>query len=85
MTTYSSQIQFGGLDVLWYKDADVVLEIKNRQDVIPYDSVPATGTVVIRSRPNRNGRITFFDNANAFLASAQFPGKGLVGYRGQLQ
>ncbi|GAA6617395.1 hypothetical protein [Scytonema sp. NUACC26] len=85
MATYSTQIQFGGSDAPWHDDADLVLEIKNRQDVVPSKSLPATGTVVTWSGPNGNGSITFFDDANSFLGSAQFPGEGPVGYRGQLK
>ena len=85
MATYKTQIQFGGPNAQWHDDADLVIEIKNRKSVVPASGKPATGTQVSWSGSEGNGSITFFNDANAFLGSAQFPGEGPVGYRGQLK
>lgn len=74
-----------GPDAPWQADADLEIEIRNRNDVVPASGVPSKGTSVAWSSDQGNGNITFFDDANAFLGSAQFPGEGPVGYRGQLK
>ena len=85
MATYRTQIQWGGPDSGWHDDADLTIEISNRNPVIPSNGAPATGTTVSWSGPAGNGSITFFNDANNFMGSAQFPGEGPVGYRGQLK
>ncbi len=85
MATYKTQIQFGGPDAGWQDDADLVIEIKNRNAVVPASGAPSTGTSVAWASKDGNGNITFFNDANSFLGSAQFPGEGPVGYRGQLK
>ncbi|NER31466.1 MAG: hypothetical protein F6J89_28585 [Symploca sp. SIO1C4] len=85
MATYKTQIQWGGPDAPWHDDAELVIEIKNRKSVVPSSGAPPTGTQVSWSSSEGNGSITFFNDANAFIGSAQFPGEGPVGYRGQLK
>jgi FtsP/CotA-like multicopper oxidase with cupredoxin domain len=85
MAIYKTQIQWGGPSAEWHDDADLVVEIKNRKDVVPATGAISTGTQVSWSGPNGNGNITFFDEGTSFTGSAQFPGEGPVGYRGQLK
>jgi len=98
MATYKTQIQWGGPSGDWHDDADLVIEIKNRpepeslrdkstiwKEVVPATGAPSTGTQVSWSGPNGNGNITFFNEGSSFMGSAQFPGEGPVGYRGQLK
>ena len=84
MATYKTQIQWGGPDSGWHDDADLVIEIRNRNEVIPGNGTPETGTTVSWSGPQGKGSITFFNDANSFIGSAQFPGESPVGYRGYL-
>lgn len=81
---YATQIQFGGPDAPWHDDADLILAIKNRNAVVPTCVFPEAGTTVTWSSSNGNGSITFFADGE-FRGSAQFPGEGPVGYRGQLK
>lgn len=85
MAIYKTQIQYGGPDAAWHDDADLTIEINNRKAVVPAKGAPATGTSVSWSGTQGNGSITFFNDANSFLGSAQFPGEGPVGYRGSLK
>ena len=84
MATYKTQIQYGGPDAGWHDDANLTIEISNRNSIVPAQGPPATGTQVTWSGPQGNGSITFFNSANSFAGSAQFPNEGPVGYRGQL-
>ena len=85
MAVYKTQIQYGGPNAEWHDDADLSIDLKNRKDVVPASGSAATGTTVTWSGPNGNGTITFFNDSNAFMGTAQFPGEGPVGYRGQLK
>lgn len=85
MATYRTQIQWGGPNAGWHDDADLTIEISNRNTVVPGNGTPPNGTTVTWSGPEGNGSITFFNDANSFQGSAQFPGEGPVGYRGQLK
>lgn len=83
MATYRTQISYAGQ---WHDDADLTIDIKNRKDVVPAKSTPATGTTVTWSSSNGNGSITFFNDPDwDFNGSAQFPGEGPVGYRGKMK
>lgn len=84
MATYKTQIQYGGPNAQWNDDQDLTIEISNRNSVVPANGAPATGTQVSWSGPQGSGSITFFNDANSFLGSAQFPNEGPVAYRGQL-
>lgn len=81
---YKTQIQFGGPDAPWQDDADLIMVIKNRNEVIPTCIFPDAGTTVTWYSQNGNGSITFFGDGE-FRGSAQFPGEGPVGYRGDLK
>lgn len=81
---YETQIQYGGPDAEWHDDADLIIVLKNRRDIIPTCKYPATGTTVSWCSENGNGSITFFAEKE-FRGSAQFPGEGPVGYRGMLK
>lgn len=85
MATYRTQIQWGGRDGDWHDDADLVIEIRNRNEVVPAGDPVPTGTQLSWSGPNGSANITFFNDEDAFRGSAQFPGEGPVGYRGQLK
>ena len=85
MATYQTQIQRGGPGGEWHDDADLIIEFQNRMDVVPADGIVATGTILCWSGANGSGSITFFNDANSFLGSVQFPGEGPLGYRGQLK
>lgn len=86
MAIYKTQIQWGGPDAPWHDDADLTIEIINRNKVVPAQGNAATGTQVMWSSPQGNGNITFFDDATTFNGSVQYlPKEGPVGYRGQLQ
>ena len=83
MATYNTQISYGGQ---WHDDADLTIDIRNRQNVVPVEGNPTPGTTVTWYGPNGNGSITFFGDPEwDFGGSVQFPGEGPVGYRGQLQ
>ncbi len=63
----------------------MTLSIVNREEGVPNNGAPATGTTVTWSSPNAgNGSITFFDEGSRFQGTAQFPNEGPVGYRGTL-
>ncbi|MFJ3594797.1 hypothetical protein OG693_00015 [Streptomyces sp. NBC_01259] len=47
----------------------------------PSGAEPA-GAVVTWQSNGGEGNITFFDNGSTFQGTAQFPGEGPVGYRG---
>ncbi|MGC5402113.1 hypothetical protein ACPXCP_41060 [Streptomyces sp. DT20] len=47
-----------------------------------FDSPSGTGTAVTWQGNGGQGSITFFDNGSTFQGTAQFPGEGPVGYRG---
>ena len=83
MARYQTQIQWGGPDAGWHNDAELEISIKNRQEVIPSSGNIPTGTTVTWSGPNGNATVTFFDDGAWFMGTAQFPGEGPVGYRGQ--
>ncbi|WP_406285603.1 hypothetical protein [Embleya sp. NBC_00896] len=83
MATYRTQIQYGGPNADWHDDADLSIVVQNRNSVIPEKGRPATGTQLTWSGPEGNATITFFDDGAGFQGSAQFPGEGPVGYRGQ--
>ena len=85
MATYRTQIQWGGPNAGWHDDADLTIEISNRKTVVPGGGTPPNGTTVTWYGPEGNGSITFFNDANSFMGSAQFPGEGPVAYRGQLK
>jgi hypothetical protein len=81
---YKTQIQWGGPDAEWHDDHDLVLVLKNRENVVPACRLPAAGTTIAWYGPNGNGSITFFAEGE-FRGSAQFPDEGPVGYRGTLR
>ena len=85
MAIYKTKIQWGGRSGEWHDDADLVVEIKNRKDVVPATGAPSTGTQVSWSGPNGKGNITFFNEGTSFDGSAEFPSEGPVGYRGELK
>ncbi|MEV7780836.1 hypothetical protein [Kitasatospora sp. NPDC088351] len=80
MPTYETEIHTGGGG--WQPDQPLSLSIANRSNVVPEDGAPATGTSVTWSGDAGNGNVTFFDNGASFQGTAQFPGEGPVGYRG---
>jgi lectin domain-containing protein len=80
---YRTQIQYGGPDAAWHDDTDLSIVIQSRSAVIPDKGRPAVGTQLTWSGPHGNATITFFDDGARFQGSAQFPGEGPVGYRGQ--
>ncbi|UED85724.1 hypothetical protein [Streptomyces profundus] len=83
MATYDTEIHTGGGG--WQPDEPLSVSLTNRGSVVPEDGPPATGTTVTWSSENAgNGSVTFFDDGTAFQGTAQFPGEGPVGYRGQL-
>ncbi|TDC78474.1 hypothetical protein [Streptomyces hainanensis] len=82
MATYNTEIHTGGGG--WQDDQPLTLSIANRDSSVPGDGAPSTGTTVTWSGDQGNGSVTFFDNGSAFQGTAQFPGEGPVGYRGQL-
>jgi|GEM_PF-2286976 hypothetical protein len=81
---YSTQIQYGGPDAAWHDDADLLIVLKNRNNVIPACKFPDTGTTVSWYSEKGNGSITFYGEKE-FRGTAQFPGEGPVGYRGVLK
>ncbi|MGW1996602.1 hypothetical protein [Embleya sp. NPDC001921] len=83
MATYRTQIQWGGADAAWHDDADLAVVVQSRNAVVPDKARPATGTQLSWSGPQGNATITFFDDGARFQGSAQFPGEGPVGFRGQ--
>lgn len=83
MATYRTEIHTGGGG--WQQDKDLVVHIANRGNVIPTDGRPSTGTMINWASPEGNGNVTFFDDGANFQGTAQFPGEGPVGYRGQFQ
>jgi hypothetical protein len=84
MATYQTEISFGG-NGQWQRDQPLSLSIGNRDQVVPGNGSPGTGTTVTWSGPESgNGTVTFFDNGDSFQGTAQFPGEGPVGYRGRL-
>lgn len=83
MATYDTEIHTGGGG--WQQDQPLTLSIANRNEVVPEDAPPATGTTVTWSGDAGNGSVTFFDGGSRFEGTAQFPDEGPVGYRGQLQ
>lgn len=83
MATYDTEIHTGGGG--WQQDQPLSINIANRNEVVPPDAPPGTGTTVTWSSEAGNGSVTFFDGGNNFKGTAQFPGEGPVGYRGQLQ
>ncbi|MBF8186889.1 hypothetical protein ITP53_14295 [Nonomuraea sp. K274] len=85
MATYTTQIQWGGADAEWHDDADLTIVISNRDGVVPQSGMPGTGTQVAWASPQGNGSITFFEDGNRFMGSAQFKGEGPVGYRGLIK
>lgn len=82
MAVYNTEIQYGGPDAPWHHDADLVLNITNREEIV--DAPPAEGTQVTWSGPQGSGAVTFFDEGSRFQGTAQFPGENPVGYRGTL-
>ncbi|MEX5709984.1 hypothetical protein AB1484_17130 [Parafrankia sp. FMc6] len=82
MAVYNTEIQYGGQNADWHKDADLQIVIGSRSSVVPQSGRPATGTQVSWSGPQGNGNITFFDDGARFQGAAEFPGEGPVGYRG---
>ena len=85
MATYKTQIQWGGPASDWYDDADLIIEIKNRKDIVSTKSVPPSGTCISWWGENGSGNITFSNNSKSFYGTAQFPGENPVGYRGELK
>lgn len=85
MATYKTQVQYGGPHAPWHDDADLTIEIHSRTAVVPVQGLPPSGTQICWSGPRGSGSITFSNDASAFQGSAQFPGEGPVGYRGQLK
>ncbi len=85
MATYKTQIQWGGPDAEWHDDHDLTIQISNRENVVPTSGSASNGTSVNWSGPSGSGNIMFFNDSNSFQGSAQFPGEGPVGYRGQLK
>ncbi|MDT0264766.1 hypothetical protein RM844_00515 [Streptomyces sp. DSM 44915] len=82
MATYHTEIHTGGGG--WQADTDLEVVIRNRNEVAPAEGAPGTGTTVTWSGDQGNGSVTFFDGGQTFQGTAQFPGEGPVGYRGQL-
>ncbi|MFF2013873.1 hypothetical protein ACFVWY_33080 [Streptomyces sp. NPDC058195] len=83
MATYETEIHTGGGG--WQSDAPLSLSIANRDESVPEDGRPSTGTTVTWSGDQGNGSVTFFDEGSRFEGTAQFPGEGPVGYRGRAQ
>lgn len=81
MATYNTEIGTGGGG--WQRDQQLIISIHNRNDVVPADGAPSTGTTVSWTSDRGNGTVTFFDGGSNFQGTAQFPGEGPVGYRGQ--
>lgn len=82
MATYNTEIHTGGGG--WQSDAPLSISIRNRDDVVPADCPPATGTTVTWSSDDQGkGSVTFFDEGSRFEGTAQFPDEGPVEYRGR--
>ncbi|GAA2060571.1 hypothetical protein N0X72_03880 [Streptomyces carpaticus] len=82
MATYETELHTGGGG--WQPDEPLSISITNRESVVPENGAPSTGTTVTWSGDQGNGSVTFFDEGTRFEGTAQFPGEGPVGYRGQL-
>ncbi|MCK1817074.1 hypothetical protein MTQ13_22815 [Streptomyces sp. XM4011] len=82
MATYETELHTGGGG--WQADEPLSISITNRESVVPENGAPSTGTTVTWSGDQGNGSVTFFDEGTRFEGTAQFPGEGPVGYRGQL-
>ncbi|MFB4195645.1 hypothetical protein [Streptomyces carpaticus] len=82
MATYETELHTGGGG--WQPDEPLSISITNRESVVPENGAPSTGTTVTWSGAQGNGSVTFFDGGTRFEGTAQFPGEGPVGYRGQL-
>ncbi|MFD7512017.1 hypothetical protein ACFV5N_22155 [Streptomyces sp. NPDC059853] len=82
MATYETELHTGGGG--WQSDEPLTISIANRESVVPENGAPSTGTTVTWSGDQGNGSVTFFDGGTRFEGTAQFPGEGPVGYRGQL-
>ncbi|WP_369267907.1 hypothetical protein [Streptomyces harbinensis] len=82
MATYETELHTGGGGR--QPDEPLSISITNRESVVPENGAPSTGTTVTWSGDQGNGSVTFFDEGTRFEGTAQFPGEGPVGYRGQL-
>ncbi|CDR01486.1 hypothetical protein [Streptomyces iranensis] len=83
MATFNTEIFTGGGG--WQQDEPLSISIGNREEVVPQNGGPATGTSVTWHSPNAgSGSVTFFDDGSRFEGTAQFPNEGPVGYRGTL-
>ncbi len=83
LATFNTEIFTGGGG--WQQDEPLSISIGNREEVVPQNGGPATGTSVTWHSPNAgSGSVTFFDDGSRFEGTAQFPNEGPVGYRGTL-
>jgi OAA-family lectin sugar binding domain len=87
MATYDTQIQWGGPNAPWHDHADLEIPKGETGESREIDLVPPEGgTQISWGGPDAGAaNITFFEDGNRFDGSAQFPGKGPVGYRGTLK
>ncbi|RBQ13832.1 hypothetical protein DP939_43860 [Spongiactinospora rosea] len=82
MARYNTEIHTGGGG--WQPDRPLTISIANRNDVVPADGRPSTGTTVTWSGDEGSGSVTFFDGGSRFEGTARFPGEGPVEYRGRI-
>jgi len=92
MATYNTQIQWDVERDKWRDAPPLVLVIErpdqrkwgHRQDVVPENGIPLTGTKVSWFSPKSNGSITFHNEGHFFDGWHQSPGGWRAAYRGQL-